>query len=543
MSRNDIDSQLMDYLYDELSPSQRESFEREIAQDDALREKVQELQATRSMLQRAIPPNEAPVSLMQDLLRESRLAADVTEKEALWSRIANWLMRPSMATAMLVLVVAVTGVYITSTKDSHLTRSATEPESPSVALKSAPQPTSIKAVPIALEETDKSELRALAPLSEAEAPPLDDAEERDEGTERAAVRIIKEGTLGGVYKQDEKRMAGGFGRAEKRAKRAAKKGRGDETTPLREVSAKRKALRMRALKTVTRGKDRVLQDKALDSQPSARAQAIAKPKAKQRANAPSQGAKAQEEAGSAPDGDVADGSRVAENQAQQPKRNLNIDDRQNKAATPPPPIVSTAQADKLQSSSDQPSSTSTSLEKKKKQATIATGSPAASKGDYALAIKHYKNQRYDDAINEFRAFLDNNRSSNLAPDAERNIARSYRQTNRLRRAMSKYRTLLKRFPKYRYRSAVLIETARLELAVGELDAARLHLKEAAKDKSISKEAKRLLSRVNLEMQIRRKASKKTQTKAAKTKAAEKAEPPAKTAEPAQKKVVPPSKKK
>jgi TolA-binding protein len=177
------------------------------------------------------------------------------------------------------------------------------------------------------------------------------------------------------------------------------------------------------------------------------------------------------------------------------------------------------------------------LEKKKKQATIATGSPAASKGDYALAIKHYKNQRYDDAINEFRAFLDNNRSSNLAPDAERNIARSYRQTNRLRRAMSKYRTLLKRFPKYRYRSAVLIETARLELAVGELDAARLHLKEAAKDKSISKEAKRLLSRVNLEMQIRRKASKKTKTKASK-----KAKQPAKNAKPAEKKVVPPAKK-
>ncbi|HIN86082.1 MAG TPA: hypothetical protein EYN06_06340 [Myxococcales bacterium] len=209
------------------------------------------------------------------------------------------------------------------------------------------------------------------------------------------------------------------------------------------------------------------------------------------------------------------------------------------ASTPAPPsqVVSESADEKMEEAKVAPQSKSQADgdDNKKDKAEIAVGGSSTDKGDYELAIQHYKNKRYDKAIAEFKEFLNNNQGSKKAPAAEHNIARSYQRSNRLRRAMYEYQRLLKRFPIYRYRNAVLIETARLELALGQLDAARKHLKEAASDKSIAKEVKQLLSRVEREIKIRRRTQKKAKAKSAETskkaaKSSKKATPkaPAKT---------------
>lgn len=113
MSRNDRQDQLLDYLYDELSPTQREAFEREMQSDEALRQEVEAFQSTRLMMKRA-EPEEAPVAIFNDLMRQARhaAAAATEEKPGFFARLAALLMQPAAATAALAVVLTVTGIYL-----------------------------------------------------------------------------------------------------------------------------------------------------------------------------------------------------------------------------------------------------------------------------------------------------------------------------------------------------------------------------------------------------------------------------------------------
>ncbi len=104
---------MMDYLYDELSPSDREAFERQMSLDPALKAEVESLQSTRVLVASAMEPPQAPPMLMHDLMREARKAVAIEPQPTLFEQLASLFMHPAFGAAALVLVVAVTGVLMT----------------------------------------------------------------------------------------------------------------------------------------------------------------------------------------------------------------------------------------------------------------------------------------------------------------------------------------------------------------------------------------------------------------------------------------------
>jgi TolA-binding protein len=552
MSQNDPDNRLMDYIYDELTPSDRAAFEQAMANDETLRRHVGELQSTRQLLKRAVQPSQAPLGLMQDLIREARVSASAPPQLPLWERLANLLMRPSMATAALVVVVAITGVYITNNERSHLQHDVTAPESPAVALSPALEPMEAsgdKAAPAgSLAEAPKHpEDAPIAGSGATSGGGIAVAEKRHEN--KARDRLAGDE---GRWAKDEK--AGEFGaRDTQRARKKARRARRVDADPYERAkgyvakspvavgtkNAQKEAdkshdaaiLKNGGLKLAKNDQSRAALRQGIQS---ARGRPAARQPKPQPPSAPAGELarrvvtkEAELEAPEVAESLDLESVRGAEAQSQQPKRSLNEMKKQEQANTPSPQpkqVVAQLASQLADDAPPQPGDAATSSKAygKKRSLAFSKTAPAkssdggkvgatraAARGDYNLASKHYTSKRYDEAIKEFRLFLDNNRQSNLAPDAGRNIARSYKRTNRLRRAVSEYRQLLIRFPKYRYRTAVLIEAARLELTVGELEAARAHLLEATKDKSIAKEAKKLLARVNKEITRRRKAKSKT----------------------------------
>ena len=74
MSTQDRDTQLMDYLYNEMDPSAQKDFEKMLNADDALAQ-VDDFQHMRTML-RNVEDEVAPGALMNDIMRQARLAVD-----------------------------------------------------------------------------------------------------------------------------------------------------------------------------------------------------------------------------------------------------------------------------------------------------------------------------------------------------------------------------------------------------------------------------------------------------------------------------------
>ncbi|MFT7624758.1 MAG: TolA-binding protein, partial [Myxococcota bacterium] len=154
-----------------------------------------------------------------------------------------------------------------------------------------------------------------------------------------------------------------------------------------------------------------------------------------------------------------------------------------------------------------------------------------SNGDFERAMDHYKAKRYGNAIKDFEGYLARDGKNGQRAEAELNLARSLKARNRLADAATRYRGLLKRYPAYRYRSAVLVETARLEMQLGNLSAARDLLNQAVADKGQSDKARPLLKEINRRIVAREKArtkpataSKRKAAKPAKAKAASQPKP-------------------
>ena len=124
-----------------------------------------------------------------------------------------------------------------------------------------------------------------------------------------------------------------------------------------------------------------------------------------------------------------------------------------------------------------------------------------SNGDFQTAMDHYERKRYDNAVRDLKTYLGRTEDAKSkttdqgnVPQAKHTLAKSYEKQNKLRDAVGHYRQLLRNHPTYRYRSSVLVETARLEMRLGNYTAARGYLLEAVKAKDGGK-AKPLLQEV------------------------------------------------
>lgn len=122
MTRKELEDRILDYLYDELEPSQRTAFERSLAAHPEIRREVEGHRATRKAFQ-ALPRESVPVGLLDDVLAEAdkeaarrrELAAvparDLVERDSraeigFWEKLRRVLFQPAFAMAMVVLVVA-----------------------------------------------------------------------------------------------------------------------------------------------------------------------------------------------------------------------------------------------------------------------------------------------------------------------------------------------------------------------------------------------------------------------------------------------------
>lgn len=143
MTRQELEDRLLDYLYDELEPSERSAFERALpAHPEVLRE-VAAHRATRKAYQ-ALPRATMPAGLLDTVLAEADAeAARRSSQEApapapvlaptpaaapsvkrsdepvsFWERVRRVLFQPTFAMAMVVLVVA--GVSLVATRKGEL---------------------------------------------------------------------------------------------------------------------------------------------------------------------------------------------------------------------------------------------------------------------------------------------------------------------------------------------------------------------------------------------------------------------------------------
>lgn len=116
LNRQDIEDRLMDYLYEELTDEESAAFEEELRHHPDLQAEVSAHRRTRSAFAR-LPEVEVPHLVQANILREARKAAAAVDEaqrrpKGLLARIAELLMQPAAATAMVAVLVAAIGLYV-----------------------------------------------------------------------------------------------------------------------------------------------------------------------------------------------------------------------------------------------------------------------------------------------------------------------------------------------------------------------------------------------------------------------------------------------
>ncbi|MCA9524631.1 MAG: hypothetical protein KC609_26875, partial [Myxococcales bacterium] len=105
------DDRLLDYLYGEMSPEERQAFEAELANDPALRQTYDRYRDVTTAYEQ-LEPVEPPRSSYYDILREARRAVSPIESSepSMMQRILSLFRSPGVAVALTLTIVVGTSV-------------------------------------------------------------------------------------------------------------------------------------------------------------------------------------------------------------------------------------------------------------------------------------------------------------------------------------------------------------------------------------------------------------------------------------------------
>ena len=105
MTYQELEGKLVDYVYDELEPKEREAFEEGLKDHPDLADEARAHARTRTMMA-SLEPMAAPQSVLDEVMRQARSEVAVQDSVPWLERILRFLMQPAVATAFVFLMVA-----------------------------------------------------------------------------------------------------------------------------------------------------------------------------------------------------------------------------------------------------------------------------------------------------------------------------------------------------------------------------------------------------------------------------------------------------
>ena len=529
MSTQDRDSRLMDYLYDEMDPSTRSEFEQRLRDDAQLRAELDSLKGVRTLLQRS--ENEsAPIPLMNDLVRQARLAATTAPETSLWQRLLGAVTTPSFAAAtMVITLIAVGALY---SIDDGKSDAETLPDGYNLALLEptgaddgdSMHPTKVAKVPEspvpierdmppALEETrDESSARVAERDRTRDEPATGDAGPSTRPPVTAKKAAKRAQAIAGTGMTRSK-----VGR--KTAKKAVSKPQMENMGSSNSLGQAQKAVPTRRGRTQTlkSSASSSVEQRQLDTEPAA-AMAVASELEPAAHTKPIQVFQNRKTYGSTQK-ETAEAELLSKPAAVVKER---ISPRKKggalgKAAPksayiarkPParPNAISGLKTKGMQSSRSSGTG-GLSAQGSKIPQRNRKGTAERQLTEYrTLGIQQFGQRRFDLALKNLERYVRGQGRARVSPRVKENLAESYRRTNQTRSAMREYKRILEEHPTYKNRAAILVEVAILHAKLGQLEEAERLLETAVQDKSVAKRARTKLGLIRAQLQARTKAKK------------------------------------
>jgi len=526
MSTQDRDSKLLDYLYEEMDAPARRKFEQELESDAKLREEVTGLQHVRSMLAN-IEEEPAPSALMNDIMRQARLAVDDTQDEGLMDRMLRWLSTPAFATGALALSLIAIGGYLST--------SPLSPEKP-------PQPNGYNVAMLDRDAVDESvsgsDMGSPSPTSTAPAevektPAVAAATTTPEGVEFAEAELATtrakpagSDSIRAASNEDQKRTS-------ERAQLAAAAPTAPPASPtVLKTAAKPTSVAQRTRKAKAKNKPTAPTSSVGNAASGLAVADAAKRKRSSRAKdsvaskelLESGIASAYGTAGAHLDGTLdsdterkpasvvwgnkgSKGNLKSEATSSLAQRRQRVSQVRGRQANIEPRPSTDASTIPVQSDTQQNETGAAPIDSYRKR-----------------GMQHFNKQRFGLALRDLQRYVDAKDGANVSPAVHKNLAQSYGRTNQTRNAIRAYGRLLSNYPNYKNRAAVLLEIALLQAKVGNLEEARKLLQEASKDASVARKARLRLRAINEKLATKPKAKKSKAAKQAPSKKATNAAP-------------------
>jgi len=458
MSASDQDNRIVEYLYGELEPAERVAFEQSLEADAELRAELESFRGTRAMMN-SVVDEEPPQALFYELVREARKAASPEQRPSFIQQLMAALIRPQAATAMLVLIVAGTGLYLLDSNQHRIQEHPGDVVSPS-ALPTRSEMASAESVADevapAMAKLDKETgLGAALPTDSAADPSFaSDLSELVAGNAPAKAPESEPSARG----SDDDWGAGTAGRVASG---------GNVERKDRAVGGDRRRMAARAKKKRPLRKAKSTSDNSAPSM-----LATSKPRPTKEKGMEGMGVSAMGMERPAPKATKSKPSSIVYGgQQSNEKASQSALPRAEAPAAP----ASEAQEDEAISVVDQ--------DKKPKK--------------FDQAMTDYKAQRYGQAIAGFQRVLADKSLRNRVYTAKLHMARAYRKQGKLSQALNQYRTVLQAQQTRGQRHALLLETAQLEMNMGQLGVARSHVLQVLKgQKKPSPEASALLAQLD-----------------------------------------------
>jgi len=468
MGIKDHDNRLLDYVYDELEASERELFERQLAEDAALRAELARVQSTRTMMNQVVD-EEPPQELFYELVREARKAVAEQHQPSFFQRFSAALLRPQAATALVVWVVAVTGVYLLDNTQSRMPDDPRDVVSPTT-LPSRSEVVAAHAPTAAMDE--KASPGVAESKKATEASPADDLVSFGAGVLEAALEPASKAD--GTVNTD---VVGNAGIASKdNATKRPSKRRAKKVAKARRSRAKQAPAPAREQQNLVA--PRTVQPMAQGNQTglgvlNAKRSVLAK-------------------------------KSVVQKEGYSGQAVMNRMDRSSGASSASAPSAA-------------PSADDSEMQEPLEVDEAAVVKPEP----YEAAMSDYRAQRYGQAIRGFNRVLVDKKWSNRVYSARLHLARAYKKQKKTARALEQYRSVLQAKQSVSQRRMILLETARLEMQIGLLGAARTHILEASRgQKKLSPAANALLKKVEERIrraQVQKEKKKKQATESKKAK--------------------------